>query len=168
MMNAETARTERVFSTAIANCLVVLGTLAVCLAILEVGLRVTGRYQMSTLGGFLEPGGVSYRMKANATKRIEWPRMSFTVYTDDLGFRYKRPGRRPLGAKPYYAVLGSSEVFGNVSHPARDRRRLSCERSAGSSPRRRDRGLPTRREASARKKRGADPLPDQGSCRLSN
>jgi hypothetical protein len=84
-----------------------------CLAILEVGLRATGRYRIGSVGGFWEQGGVSYRLKKNVTKRIEWPAMSFTVHTDELGFRYKRTGPRSLGTKPYWAVLGSSEVFGN-------------------------------------------------------
>ena len=97
----------------ISKCLVVVATLAVCLAVLEIGLRVTGRYRISAAGGFLEEGGVSYRLKGNATKRIEWPTTSFTVYTDERGFRFKRPGPRPLGSRPYFVVLGSSEVFGN-------------------------------------------------------
>jgi hypothetical protein len=80
---------------------------------LEIGLRATGRYRIGSVGGFWEEGGVSYRLKRNVTKRVEWPAMSFTVYTDDLGFRYKRPGPRPLGTRPHYVVLGSSEVFGN-------------------------------------------------------
>jgi hypothetical protein len=112
-MNGNTARIRRVVYTTLARWLVVLGTLLLCLATLEVGLRVTGRYRIGSLGGFFEQGGASYRLKANATKRIEWSRVSFTVYTDDLGFRYRRSGPRPLGAKPYYAVLGSSETFGN-------------------------------------------------------
>ncbi len=100
-------------SPVLAQGLVVLGTLLLCLAMLEVGLRVTGRYRIGSLGGFFAPGGASYRLKANTTKRIEWPSVTFTVYTDDHGFRYKQSGPRPLGARPYYAVLGSSEVFGN-------------------------------------------------------
>ncbi len=93
---------------------VVLGTLALCLAILEVGLRVTGRYRMGSLGGFVEQGGVSYRLEAQTPPSESSGRhVSFTVYTDELGFRYRRPGPRPLGVREYYAVLGSSEVFGN-------------------------------------------------------
>lgn len=112
-MNRETARTKPGFITAIAKCLVVVGTLVLCLAILEVGLRATGRYRIGSLGGLWEQGGVSYRLKRNVTKRLEWPSMSFTVHTDDLGFRYKRTGPRSLEGKRYWAVLGSSDVFGN-------------------------------------------------------
>ena len=39
--------------------------------------------------------------------------MSFTVYTSDLGFRVKAPGRQVIGQKPYYVALGASDVFGN-------------------------------------------------------
>ena len=103
----------RTTTGAITHWLVVAGTLVLCLAILEIGLRATGRYRIGTIGGFWEPGGVSYRLKKNLSKRVEWPSMSFTVYTDDQGYRYKRPGPRAIGAKPYYVTLGSSEVFGN-------------------------------------------------------
>jgi hypothetical protein len=112
-MKVGTKGTKPGFFTAISKCLVVAGTFVLCLAILEIGLRATGRYRIGSIGGFWEEGGVSYRLKENFSKRIEWPAMSFTVHTDDLGFRYKRPGSRPLGVKPYWAVLGSSEVFGN-------------------------------------------------------
>ena len=112
-MNSETAGTKPGFFTRLAKCLVVVGTLVLCLAILEVGLRATGRYRIGSVGGFWEQGGISYRLKKNVSKRIEWPAMSFTVYTDDQGFRYKHPGPRHLGTKPYWVVLGSSEVFGN-------------------------------------------------------
>jgi hypothetical protein len=113
MTNAETGKTKGVFLPAMANGLAVLGTLALCFAILEVGLRISGRYRIGSFGGFLEQGGLSYRLKANTTKRLEWPKVTFTVYTDDHGFRYRRTGTRAIGGKPYYAVLGSSEVFGN-------------------------------------------------------
>jgi hypothetical protein len=93
--------------------LLVLATLLVCLATLELGLRITGRYKMGTVDGFLASGAVSYVLKANAAKTMQWPTLSFNVYTSDLGFRTTRPGPHNLGEKPYYAVLGSSEVFGN-------------------------------------------------------
>jgi hypothetical protein len=112
-MSIGAAGEKRVIPVGIARGLVVVGTLVLCLALLEVGLRATGRYRIGALGSFLEQGGVSYRLQRNATKRIEWPTASFTVHTDDMGFRYKRPGPHPLGERPYYAVLGSSEVFGN-------------------------------------------------------
>jgi hypothetical protein len=35
------------------------------------------------------------------------------VHTDQYGFRSKAEGTRRIGGRPYYAVLGSSDVFGN-------------------------------------------------------
>src|SRR5258705_12888446 len=72
--------------------LLVLATLLVCLATLEIGLRITGRYKMGTVDGLLASGGVSYVLKPNAAKTIQWPALSFNVYTSDLGFRAAQPG----------------------------------------------------------------------------
>ena len=47
-------------TTWIVKCLLVIGTLMVCLAILEIGLRVTGRHRSDGLVGFHAPRGVSY------------------------------------------------------------------------------------------------------------
>ena len=95
------------------KCLLVCGTLVACLALLECGLRVMGRFQSDGFIGYHAARGVSYGMKPNVTKRVAWPTLSFTVYTDDLGFRAKQPGPRSLHGRPYCAVLGSSDVFGN-------------------------------------------------------
>jgi hypothetical protein len=95
------------------KCLVVLGTLIVCLVILEVSLRLSGRYPMGNLEGYFERGGLSYGLKRNLTKQVLWPTMSFTVHTSDLGFRSPKPGPQPIGHHPYCAVLGASDVFGN-------------------------------------------------------
>ena len=105
--------TESRFDALKTKLVLVLLTLAVCLAMLEIGLRVTGRYKMGRISGYLEQGAISYVLQRNASKTVFWPGMSWRVYTSDLGFRAERPGVRPLGDKPYYAVLGSSEVFGN-------------------------------------------------------
>lgn len=101
------------FASYRAQLAVILGTLAVCLLMLEVGLRVTKRFQSDGFIGYHVSRGVSYGLQANAAKRISWPTFSFTVYTDDQGFRFKHAGPRVLGGHPYWAVLGSSEVFGN-------------------------------------------------------
>ena len=95
------------------KCLLIGGTLVVCLTLLEFGLRLTGRFQGDGIVGYHAARGVSYGLRANVSKRVAWPTLSFTVYTDDLGFRAKQPGPRFLGGRPYCAVLGSSEVFGN-------------------------------------------------------
>lgn len=96
-----------------ARLLVVLLTLFVCLLTLEIGLRLTGRYRTGEVSGYLEAGGISYVMKKNASKTVYWPGFSWDVFTCDLGFRAKQPGPRNLDRKPYFAVLGSSDSFGN-------------------------------------------------------
>lgn len=93
--------------------LIVLTTLIVCLAMLEVGLRVMNRYPLGKTEGYQEKGGISYVLKKNFTKTVVWPSMSFTVHTSDMGFRAKQPGPQAIGPKPYYAVLGASDAFGN-------------------------------------------------------
>jgi hypothetical protein len=80
---------------------------------LEVGLRAIGRYRINNPEGYFERGGISYVLKKNVSKEVRWPTMSFTVYTSDLGFRAKAPGRCVIGDKPYYVALGASDVFGN-------------------------------------------------------
>jgi hypothetical protein len=97
----------------VTKSIVVIGTLLMSFIILEVGLRVSGRYRMGSVSGYLQPGGLSYVLKKNARKTIFWPAFSWNVYTCDLGFRATRPGPRNLDGKPYYAVLGSSDSFGN-------------------------------------------------------
>lgn len=103
----------KVESGLVVKSLLVLGTLFVCVLILEIGLRMIGRYKMGAVDGFLAPGGVSYVLQTNVTKTIIWPTLTFDVYTSDLGYRAAQPGPHEFGDKPYYAVLGSSEVFGN-------------------------------------------------------
>ena len=91
---------------------IVCGTVLVCLIVLELGLRAMGRYRMGEVDGYLEEGGISYVLKKNASKTVFWPGLSWNVYTCDLGFRASKPGPRNL-TPPYYAVLGSSDSFGN-------------------------------------------------------
>ncbi len=87
----------------------------VCLVMLEVGLRATGRYKMGPPGapGYFAQGSLSYKLEKNVTKNVVWPGMTYTVHTCDLGFRSKQVGPCDFGPRPYYAVLGSSDVFGN-------------------------------------------------------
>jgi hypothetical protein len=92
---------------------IILSTVLVCLAILEIGLRVQGRYPMDLNGGYQEAGGLSYVLKKNVSKKVVWPTMSFTVHTSDLGYRAEKPGPQNIGEKPYYVVLGASDAFGN-------------------------------------------------------
>jgi hypothetical protein len=68
---------------------------------------------MGEVDGYLETGSISYVLKKDVGRTVYWPGFSWNVYTCDLGFRSVKPGPRNLGARPYYAVLGSSDSFGN-------------------------------------------------------
>jgi hypothetical protein len=92
---------------------VVLLTVLLCLVMLEIGLRAVGRRPTNMADGIYEQDGDSFRLKRNATKLIRYPAFSYTVYTDEYGFRDRATGPRDLRGKPFYAVLGASEVFGN-------------------------------------------------------
>jgi hypothetical protein len=97
----------------LAQAVVMFVTILACLAMLEVGLRMTHRYPMGNTEGYFAQGGISYLLKKNITKDVFWPSMSFTVHTSDLGFRSPKPGPQHIGEQPYYAVLGASDAFGN-------------------------------------------------------
>src|SRR5688572_4585062 len=107
-----TEETQGKGSSFLRRMLVVSCTLLLCLFMLEFGLRIIGRYRMGQVDGYLEAGGLSYVLKKNASKTVIWPGFSWNVYTCDRGFRASRPGPRNL-SQPYYAVLGSSDAFGN-------------------------------------------------------
>jgi hypothetical protein len=92
---------------------VVLFTILLCLIILEIGLRAVGRRPTNMADGIYEQDGDSFRLKKNATKLIRYPAFSYTVFTDEFGFRDRSTEHRDLRGKPFYAVLGASEVFGN-------------------------------------------------------
>jgi hypothetical protein len=101
------------FQTILTKSAIVVATLLLCLSALEVSLRVLDRYPTGSMEGHLRQAAVGYRLRTNCTRVVQWPTMHFTVYTDDHGFRFKKPGPRVIGARPYYAALGSSEVFAN-------------------------------------------------------
>lgn len=92
---------------------VVLLTLLGCLAMLEVGLRAVGRRPTNMADGIYEQDGDSFRLRRNAKKLIRYPSFTYTVYTNEYGFRDQRTGPRKLHGKPFFAFLGASEVFGN-------------------------------------------------------
>src|SRR5688572_16134899 len=83
-------------------------TLVICLAVLEAGLRIIGRYPLNSIDGYHAEEGLSYGLAKNVTTRIFWPTHSWLVRTDALGLRANANGPRDLAGKPYYAVLGSS------------------------------------------------------------
>lgn len=108
------AQDSRLFlRRAYSQLVAVLITIVACLILLEIGLRISGRYQMGNMEGYFEKGSISYVVKKNVKKEVFWPTMSFTVCTSELGFRVPKPGPQHIGERPYYAVLGASDAFGN-------------------------------------------------------
>lgn len=91
----------------------VLMTLAACLVILEFGLRAVGRGPTNMADGTAEQDGDSFRLKKNSTKVIKYPAYTYTMITNEFGFRDRSTGPRDLRGKPFYAFLGASDVFGN-------------------------------------------------------
>lgn len=92
---------------------VVFPTVLICLAGLEIGLRVLGQVPSNTMDGFHEQFNNSYRLKKNITKIVKTPDYSCTVHINELGFRDKASGPRKIGPKPYDLFLGESLTFGN-------------------------------------------------------
>lgn len=90
----------------------VLGTLAACFAMLEVGLRVTGRYRKDgPLFGWYEQGGLSYRLQPNVDCLVEGYN-PYTIHTDAQGHRVRSRDTHLPGDNPYYLMVGASDVFG--------------------------------------------------------
>jgi hypothetical protein len=94
------------------SALVIL-TVLLCVVMLELGLRATGRIPTNTTDGIAEEFGDSFRLKSNILKRFNYPAFSYTVYTNAYGFRDKATGARDLTTHPFAAFLGASEVYGN-------------------------------------------------------
>ena len=87
--------------------------IVICVAVLEIGLRSIGRQPTNTTMGIAEQWGSCFRLKENIEKTINWPAFSFTIYTNEFGFRDKEIGKRDIDKNPYYVFLGASEVFAN-------------------------------------------------------
>lgn len=103
---------RHVVSVVIQKLLLVGTTLLACLGLLEIGLRVTGRFAGNPMECFYAPDRGGYRLQKNISTKVFWPAATFTVNTDQYGFRSRKPGPRDIGARPYFAVLGSSDTFG--------------------------------------------------------
>jgi hypothetical protein len=88
-------------------------TLLICFLMLEAGLRLLGRLPSNMADGISTQYGDSYRLKPNIKKTINYPAFSYTVYTNEFGFRDKLSGSKPLANKDFFAFLGASDVFGN-------------------------------------------------------
>jgi len=92
---------------------VVLMTLLVCLVTFELGLRGIGRRPTNMADGIADQDGDSFRLKKNVTKVMRFPAFSYTVHTNEFGFRDRSVGPRDLTGKPVAVFLGASDVFGN-------------------------------------------------------
>jgi hypothetical protein len=95
-----------------AALLLVLPTIVLCLALLEVGLRWKGRGPSNVTDDIFEPYRQAYRLKPNQTKVSHTPSFTCTIHTNALGFRDRAPGPRAL-ALPYIAWMGDSATFAN-------------------------------------------------------
>ncbi len=99
--------------TIIERIVIVLITIAVCVFLLEIGLRLVGPNQYRE--GIFEQYKDFYRLKKNLTisKKIRMTGGT-TVYTNYLGYRDFDGGERDFSNKRCYAFLGASDVFGNA------------------------------------------------------
>jgi len=91
---------------------VVIAVILFCLLMLELGLRVEGRVPTNVCEGEYEPFEGTYRLRKNFVKVHRWPGYSYTIYTNEFGFRDNRIGKRNLNNKPYAVFLGDSMTFG--------------------------------------------------------
>ncbi len=88
-------------------------TVLACLAGLEIGLRAVGRSPTNMAEGIADQYGDSFRLKKNITKTVKLPAFSYTVHTNEYGFRDASVGPKGLMGKPFDVFLGASDVFGN-------------------------------------------------------
>jgi hypothetical protein len=91
----------------------ILLTLLACLVMLELGLRAIGRSPTNMADGIADQYGDSFRLKKNVSKLMRFPAFSYTVHTDEFGFRDRAVGARDLTGRKFCAFLGASDVFGN-------------------------------------------------------
>lgn len=88
-------------------------TIILCMTLLEAGLRLIGRRPTNMADGIAEQHGDSFRLKKNVKKTMKFPAFSYTVFTNEYGFRDNVTGEKELEEKPFAAFLGASDVFGN-------------------------------------------------------
>ncbi len=96
-----------------AGLLFVVPTLLVCVAMLEVGLRLRGVVPSNSTEGLFQPWGNTYRLRPNMTKLLRTSAFSCTIYTNSFGLRDEAPVLRDLSQKPYFVFLGDSITFAN-------------------------------------------------------
>jgi len=88
-------------------------TVLFCLIMLEIGLRAIGRRPTNMSEGIADQDGDSFRLKKNITKIMRFPAFSYTVHTNEYGFRDRSTGSVKLDGRPFAIFLGASDVFGN-------------------------------------------------------
>jgi len=91
---------------------VLAATLLVCLVILEIGLRISGRSASNTYQGEYVQYRDFYRFKKNLVKVNDWSTYSYTTITNSIGARDSRTGDVDIDKNPYIVFLGASQVFG--------------------------------------------------------
>ncbi len=91
---------------------VLAATLILCLVILEIGLRISGRSASNTYRGEYVQYRDFYRFKKNLVKVNDWSTYSYTTITNSIGARDSETGDVDINKKPYIVFLGASQVFG--------------------------------------------------------
>lgn len=104
--------TKPLFSALRAGALLVMPTVAVCVGLLEGGLRLQGRMPSNATEAIFLARGEAYRLRPGQTKVVHTPSYTCTVHTNALGQRDSQTGTPSL-AQPYLAWLGDSATFGN-------------------------------------------------------
>ncbi len=91
----------------------ILMTALACLIMLELGLRAIGRSPTNMADGIADQYRDSFRLKRNITKVMKFPAFTYTVHTNEYGFRDRTVGPKGLSGRPFCVFLGASDVFGN-------------------------------------------------------
>ena len=91
---------------------VIFTTMAICVILLETGLRILGKNPSNMTEGIYEDNGKdSYRLQKNISKRNNWSAFSYTVYTNSFGFRDKEIRDVDLSNKDFIMFIGDSQTF---------------------------------------------------------
>lgn len=98
--------------TVLEKFLVLSVTFVICLIILEIGLRISGRSASNTYQGEFVQYRDFYRLKKNLVKVNDWSTYSYTTVTNSMGARDSIPREIDINEKPYIVFLGASQVFG--------------------------------------------------------
>lgn len=89
-----------------------MATVIICLAMLEIALRLQGHKASNISEGEFEQYKNFYRLKKNTVKHNDWSTYAYTVITNSYGARDDHTGPVDIADKPYIVFLGASQVFG--------------------------------------------------------